>query len=267
MTFAENAAAGSNGPSNIGSSIRTSEREAAGAKVDTRGDGAASGSGDEFEDEDSDKGPPPPAPPATGSLGLPHFAGLLSHVAAAGEREGRGARATAITEAATEAAAIATAAIKAAIKAASTIPIPMCPLAAAGSTLASTGSAPLPNPAGSKVAARAKRRRKRTTSNDDAYDWSPDAGASGAALKFGSLNRHLPRAEWLLWPTPQASGTLQVTVMANTAGQWYVLSGYYGRHRTSQWHTLSDCYGQDRRPAARVSDCYGQEAPQASGTL
>ena len=39
------------------------------------------------------------------------------------------------------------------------------------------------------------------------------------------------RSNWLLWPTPRASGTLYLTVMANTAGQWHALIGCYGRHR------------------------------------
>ena len=39
------------------------------------------------------------------------------------------------------------------------------------------------------------------------------------------------RSNSLLWPTPQASGTLQFTFMADSTDQWRALIGCYGQHR------------------------------------
>ena len=36
---------------------------------------------------------------------------------------------------------------------------------------------------------------------------------------YGDTAGQLARSHWLLWPIPQASGALELTVMANTAGQ------------------------------------------------
>ena len=48
---------------------------------------------------------------------------------------------------------------------------------------------------------------------------------------YGRHRRPVAPSNCRLWPSPQASGTLQWTVMADTAGQWHALIVDYGRHR------------------------------------
>ena len=49
----------------------------------------------------------------------------------------------------------------------------------------------------------------------------------------------------------RASGTLELTVMANTA-LWYTLNNCYGRHRRPVDAANIDCHGQHRRPVAHA---------------
>ena len=50
-----------------------------------------------------------------------------------------------------------------------------------------------------------------------------------AARTYGPNRRPVARSNWLLWPKPQASGTLDWTVMAKTAGHWHAQIAWYGQ--------------------------------------